>query len=164
MSLDTTTLADADSTVVTLYHCASMHGTYEQQRATMDRLDSLADTELVDDVHYRAWAHQLSPNAEDDWCQKARATYARFRAWATENDRSLEPAFGTRTTSSIVDDEEYEVIEFPVLCVAVTVDDELVHVAPSTDPVTGSTYTVGECLDALEATALAPRASARSHS
>lgn len=164
MSLDKKLLADADRTTVTLYHCASMHGTYEQQRETMERLDALTDTGVVDTVERRAWAHQLSPDADDDWCQQARATYARFRAWATEHDRSLEPAFGTRTASSIVDDESYEVIEFPVLCLAVDVDGDLVHVAPSTDPVTGTTDTVGDCLDALEAFTQSPPVSVRQHS
>lgn len=164
MSLDTTTLADADRTLVTLYHCASMHGTYEQQRTTMDRLEALADTELVDDVTRQAWAHKLLPEADDDWCQQARDAHARFREWATENDRSLEPAFGTRTTTSMVSDEQYEVVEFPVLCLAVYADDELVHVAPSTDPVTGTTQTVADCLDELEASTPAPKTSARTHS
>lgn len=164
MSVDTRLLRDADTTRAELYHCASMHGTYEQQRSVIDRLETLGDGDLVDEVSRRAWAHRLTPAADDDWCEQARAKYAQFCAWAATNDRSLEPGFETRTISPITDEGSYEVIKFPVLCLAVYADDEPVAVAPSTDPVTGETYTVEDCLTELEATAETGAASAASSS
>lgn len=153
MLLETRALREADTARVELYHCASMHGTYEQQRATIDRLHALEAGDLVDEVAKQAWAHRLTPEAEDDWCQRARRAHEAFREWATEHGRSLEPGFGSKTVSPIGGDESYEVVSFPVLCLAVYADGDLVCVAPSTDPVTGETWTVQDCLAQLEADA-----------
>ncbi|NHN43137.1 hypothetical protein G9C85_16080 [Halorubellus sp. JP-L1] len=161
MPLTDSTLA-ADGTVhVDLYHCASMYGTHEQQRTVIDRLESLAEANAIDSVDRHAWARTLSPDAADDWCREARSKYGRFWAWAREHDRTLEPAFGTRTVGSMISDDTHEVIEFPVLCLAVYVDDALVHVAPSTDATTGETATVADSLAELEETANVQHAHAR---
>jgi hypothetical protein len=151
MSSRQTDLADADDVHVDVFHCASMHGTQEQQQAVLERLASLADTGRVDRVNREAWTHELTPDADDDWCENARAAYSRFWTWANEHDRTLEPAFRTRTVRSMVSDGSYEVITFPVLCVAVYADGSLVEVAPSTDLTTDRTYTVRDCLEDLEA-------------
>jgi hypothetical protein len=150
MSITKQTLTEHADVHVDLYHCASMHGTHEQQRATMRRLESLVDTGPVSSLDRHAWAHTLDANADDQWCQEARSMYARFWSWAKKHDRTLEPAFGTRTVRSLVDDETHDVITFPVLCIAVYVDGELVEVAPTTDGTSGETYTVPECLNDLE--------------
>ena len=55
-------------------------------------------------------------------------------------------------------DDSYDVITFPILCVAVYADGSLVEVAPSTDPATDSTYTVLDCVDDLETTVDASQA------
>lgn len=161
MTIEYTDLTDADDVHVDVFHCASMHGTHEQQRHVIGRLESLVERGDVDRVKRQAWAHELTPDADDDWCEEARATYSRFWTWAREHDRTLEPAFGTRTVSSMVSDETYEVITFPVLCVAVYADGVLVQVAPSTDPETNTTYTVTDCLEDLERVAEPPQARAR---
>jgi len=150
MTLSNTTLEDGGTVHVDLYHCASMLGTREQQRTVIDRLEALDESDAVDDVERRAWARTLATDADDDWCEHARSRYRRFWAWASERDRTLEPAFDTRTVGSMVSKETHEVIEFPVLCIAVYVDDELVHVAPSTDASTEETTTVADTLAALE--------------
>jgi hypothetical protein len=144
-------LHDAEDVHVDVFHCASMHGTHEQQQAILQRLDSLADAGRVDRISRQAWPHELTPDADDEWCESARAAYSRFYTWAREQDRTLEPAFRTRTVKSIASDESHEVITFPVLCVAVYADGSLVQVAPSTDRTRGSTYTVGDVVDDLEA-------------
>jgi hypothetical protein len=152
MSLTTAELRDAEAVRVDVFHCVSMHGTHEQQRAVLDRLESLADAGHVDRVGRQAWTHELTPEADDEWCESARAAYSRFWSWARERDRTLEPAFRTRTVRSMVSEETYDVITFPVLCVAVYADESLALVAPSTDPTTDSTYTVVDCLSDLETT------------
>jgi len=156
-----TDLYDAEDVHVDVFHCASMHGTQEQQRAILQRLESLAGTDHLDRVSRHAWMHELTPDADDEWCEHARATYSRFFEWARENGRTLEPGFRTRIVRSIASDESYDVITFPVLCVAVYADGTLVQVAPSTDPVTDSTYTVVDCIDDLETTANSSYARAR---
>lgn len=161
MSVTERDIQDVGDLRVDVFHCASMHGTHEQQRAVMERLESVADAGPVDRVDRQAWAHELTPDADDEWCENAREAYARFHAWAREHDRTLEPAFRTRTVRSMVSDEGYDVITFPVLCVAVYADGSLVAVAPSTDPRTDSTYTVLDCIDDLEATVGASRPRAK---
>lgn len=150
MSFTQADLAGADDVRVDVFHCASMHGTREQQRAVFERLESLADSDGVDRVNREAWTHELTPDADDDWCENARAAYSRFWNWAHEHDRTLEPAFRTRTVRSMVSEETHEVITFPVVCLAVYADDSLVELAPSTDLATDRTYTVEDCLDDLE--------------
>jgi hypothetical protein len=161
MAIEHTDLSGADDVHVDVFHCASVHGTHEQQRHVIGRIESLVERGDVDRVQRQAWAHELVPEADDDWCEEARATYSRFWTWAREHERTLEPAFGTRTVSSMVSDDSYDVITFPVLCVAIYADGTLVEVAPSTDPETDTTYTVMECLDDLERTVTARRARAR---
>ena len=152
MTLRKADLREADDVHVDAFHCASMHGTHEQQRAVLRRLDALEEQGFVDRVRRQAWTHELTPDADDEWCENARAAYSRFHTWARENDRTLEPAFRTRTVRSMVSDDTYDVITFPILCVAVYADGSLVEVAPSTDPTTDSTYTVLDCVDDLETT------------
>ena len=152
MSFTKADLREADDVHVDAFHCASMHGTHEQQRAVLRRLDALEEQGFVDRVRRQAWTHELTPDADDEWCENARAAYSRFHTWARENDRTLEPAFRTRTVRSMVSDDTYDVITFPILCVAVYADGSLVEVAPSTDPTTDSTYTVLDCVDDLETT------------
>lgn len=161
MILSDSALQDAEDVRVDVFHCASVHGTHEQQRAVLQRLESLADAGHVDRVSRQAWTHELTPDADDEWCETARAAYSRFFSWARENGRTLEPAFRTRTVRTMVSDESYDVIRFPILCVAVYVDGSLVHVAPSTDTTTDSTDTVVDCIDDLEATVGASRPKAR---
>lgn len=164
MSVDISRLREATTARAELYHCASMHGTYEQQRTVIERLQRLVDSAVLDRVDRQAWAHRLTPAADDEWCERARATHARFSAWAAANDRSLEPGFEARTVSPICDDEAYEVIKFPVICLAVYADDDLLSVAPSTDATTGQSYTVTDCLAELERSADVEGANAASSS
>lgn len=160
MSLGKTAIDDAEDVHVDVFHCASMHGTQEQQRTVFERLSSLADGGPVDRVSRQAWTHELTPDADDEWCEDARAAYSRFYTWARENGRTLEPAFRTRTVKSIASDESYDVITFPVVAVAVYADGSLVRVAPSTDRGTRSTYTVVDCIEDLETTVESSRAKA----
>ena len=152
MSFTKADLREADDVHVDAFHCASMHGTHEQQRAVLRRLEALEGKGPVDRVRRRAWTHELTPDADDEWCENARAAYSRFYSWARENDRRLEPAFRTRTARSMVSDDAYDVITFPILCVAVYADGSLVEVAPSTDRATDATYTVLDCVEDLETT------------
>lgn len=149
MSTDYHTLGDADAIRAELYHCASMHGTYEQQRSVIEALERLVDAGTIDDVRRRAWAHVLTPMADDEWCQRAREAYDRFSEWASQNDRTLEPGFDVRTVTSMAEATSYDVVKFPVLCVAVYADGDLVRVAPSRDPVEEEAYTIEDCLEEL---------------
>lgn len=74
--------------------------------------------------------------------------YDSYREWADRAGVRLEPAFTTRTRSSIVTGDEIEVLVLPALCLALYDDaGALVGVYPHTDA--EGTYTVADALTRL---------------
>lgn len=140
---------DTDSLTVELFVCASMYGTYEKQNDVIHQVQLLTDQGVVDEFERHTWARQLSPTAEDTWCQFAREKFDEFTRWAESTDRSLEPAFSRRMVSNEYIDEHYEVIQFPIISLAVYSEDGLARLAPSVDA-DGVAYTVDDCLEELE--------------
>lgn len=71
--------------------------------------------------------------------------YGSYREWADRAGVTLEPAFATRTRTSIVTDEEIEVLVLPSACLALYDDGGyLVGVYPHSDA--EATYTVADAL------------------
>ncbi|MFD1647752.1 HTH domain-containing protein [Haloarchaeobius litoreus] len=149
MSNQIDTRLDTGSLTVELFVCASMYGTYEKQNDIIHRIDRLADRGVVDEFDRYTWARELSPAAEDTWCEFAREKYEEFTRWAELSNRTLEPAFTRRSVSNDFVGEHYEVIQFPILSIAVYAGDRLVRLSPSVDA-DGVAYTVGDCLSELE--------------
>lgn len=147
---------DTDSVTVELYVCASMYGTYEKQTDAIRRVKTLAEDGVIDELNRYTWARQLSPAAEDTWCEFARDKFEEFTEWAETSGRSLEPAFSRRTVNNEYMDECYEVIQFPIISIAVYSDDRLVRLAPTVDA-DGVAYRVADCLEEL--VEMAPRSS-----
>ncbi|WP_435346464.1 HTH domain-containing protein [Haloarchaeobius sp. HRN-SO-5] len=132
---------------IELYVCASMHGTYEKQCDAIDEIESLVDAGTVDEFERHVWAHRLTPAADDEWCSRARQKYREYDQWARSSGWSLSPAFSKRTVTNEFVGEEYEVIQFPVISVAIYADDQLVRVAPA---IYGEEhYSVEDCLEEL---------------
>ncbi len=143
------TTLDSDSLTVELFVCASMYGTYEKQTEVIQRIERLVERDVVDEFARHTWARELSPAAEDTWCRFARDKYDEFTRWADATGRTLEPAFTRRTVTNEYVGERYEVIQFPVISVAVYDGDTLVRLSPSVDG-DGVAYTVEDCLAELE--------------
>jgi hypothetical protein len=124
-----------------------------------ERLQTLAETPLVDDVQLEQWPpqHSIAPAAEAT--QSPRAELANeFEAWATDRGVSLRPAIRRQVVpSSLVGaGDAYTEIRVPVMTLALYGDDadELRGVVPYTVTSQGgesTTYTVGDWLSAAEA-------------
>lgn len=143
------TRLDPDRLRVELFVCASMYGTYEKQNDVIQRIERLVDREGIEELSRYTWARELTPAAEDAWCEFAREKYDEFSRWAVASNRSLEPAFSRRTVRNSFLDECYDVIQFPIISIAVYDDDSLVRLAPSVDA-DGEAYTIEDCLTELE--------------
>ncbi|WP_256300927.1 HTH domain-containing protein [Haloarchaeobius salinus] len=146
---------DNSSLTVELFVCASMYGTYEKQNDVIQRIERLADRGVVDEFERHTWTRRLSPAAEDTWCEFAREKYAEFTRWAELSDRTLEPAFTRRSITNEFVGEHYEVIQFPILSIAIYADDRLVRLSPSVDG-DGVAYTIEDSLSELERLAEQP--------
>lgn len=143
------TRLEPDTLRIELFVCASMYGTYEKQNDVIQRIQRLVDRDRLAALSRYTWARELSPAAEDTWCEFAREKYDEFTRWAVGSNRSLEPAFSRRTVRNEYLDECYDVIQFPIISIAVYDDDALVRLAPSVDD-DGEAYTIEDCLTELE--------------
>lgn len=139
------TKPESNELAVELYMCASIHGAYEKQTEVIRRIESLVESGVVDAFDRYNWARRISPSANGPWAEVAQEKYDEFRNWARSNDRRIEPTFAQRTVRNEFVDEEYEIIQFPVITVAVYEDGDLDILAPSLDE-DGNAYTVDDCL------------------
>lgn len=129
-------------------------GAHDRQEAVYEQLLQLQEDGLIADGSVEVWGTQVraeadtNPVADDASTSTARSIYKEFEAWADRNGHHLEPAFSTHTLGSLVTEEPGQtVIRFPVMCLAVYDDDELLAVVPcSTDE---GVRTVDDCLAAL---------------
>lgn len=146
------TTDDGETAVeVELFVREGRHGTHRPQAAVRDRLDRLQREGIVGGYAVRDWpARVCRPEA----AAGERATFAlerleQFERWAGRAGLDLGPAFDRRSVASPILREEYEVVVFPVRCLAVYGPDRLWTVAPCTDG--ERCYSVEDCLAALEA-------------
>jgi len=138
---------EGNSLTVDLYVCASTCGTHEKQRTIIQGVEALTEAGLVDDFERYLWPGRVTTTDDDAWCTAAQETYDEFASWARSEGRSLGPAFTRRTVRNEFSDQEYEVIRFPVLTLAVRADGDVARVAPSGE--TERHYSVEDCLDEL---------------
>ena len=119
-----------------------------RQEAMLERMRELSDRGKVDDVSVSRWSSQVcvSPGLEHDAADGAEA-YRELRDAAAGTDLSIEPFFRERRGAS----EDRRVVSLPVLCVAVRRGDEITGIFPCSAE--DGTYSVADCLDALEAEA-----------
>lgn len=132
---------------VDLYVCASTCGTHEKQRTILGAVEDLVEAGVVDEFERHLWPGRITTTDDDAWCTAARETYDEFASWARSEGRSLGPAFTRREVRNEFSDQEYEVIRFPLLTLAVRADDDVVRLAPSGE--TERHYSVDDCLTEL---------------
>ncbi|MFB6222557.1 MAG: HTH domain-containing protein [Haloarcula sp.] len=75
--------------------------------------------------------------------------YRQFDQWATSHDAQIHPPFTVRhVDSTITGDTQHELVT-PVLCLALSISQDLASVVPHT--AAGETYTAHDVVEALEA-------------
>ncbi|MHC3438842.1 HTH domain-containing protein [Natrialbaceae archaeon A-gly3] len=109
-----------------------------------DRLRRL-EGEEVDGVRVECWGQRRLGAPEE----LVTTTVAEYREWAERHGYSLDPAFRRRETGSLLSQDSRSEVVVPTISLAVYEDGELQCVTPCSDGT--ATYTVEECLEALEA-------------
>jgi hypothetical protein len=126
-----------------------VYGTHNRQQSTVSRLQELDEADHIADFDVEIWGKRLNLDG-DDWRHHASATarekFREFVQWADEYDCSLEPAFIRRTTRIDPGEDPTEVVELPIMCLAVY-DDGLRSLLPCSDG--DYIYTVDDGLAAL---------------
>ncbi|WP_229504769.1 HTH domain-containing protein [Natrinema versiforme] len=133
---------------VFLRHCADAD-IVEHLKETAARSRRLEERVGPADVRVETWS-PVCPALEelDDAGPSVSLTVDAFRSWADREGYAL-CAFDRRETPSMLDRRRAVHIRVPTACVAVYEDDDLQCVAPCSDG--DRTYTVEDCLTALEA-------------
>lgn len=122
----------------------------ERLRSLVSRARRLEDGGTVDEVRVKTWS-PVRPALEElsDSGPSVTLTVNSFQAWADREGYTLRPAFTRRETASLLSRRPAVEIRVPIACLAVYEGDTLRCVVPCT--VGERTYSVEECLTALEA-------------
>lgn len=124
---------------------------HDLQAAVLSRLQALKSREKIREYSISVWGKLMNTSSDKKSTVAATdsvATVREFEAWAANNDYSLEPGFRRRELTSLLDETPCEVIEVPILCLAVYSGGKLEAVYPHSASET--VYTVDDGLDALE--------------
>lgn len=122
-------------------------GTYDAQQGVLDRLRRLDEQGVFDATGVASRWDGIETHAGDARPEAMR-TYEEFCDWADANDFSLEPAFDQRPRYVTGTTEVRDAVIFPVVAMAIYVDDDLRAVLPSSDEF--GHYTVHEALEGFE--------------
>ncbi|WP_323190722.1 HTH domain-containing protein [Halostella sp. PRR32] len=126
-----------------------VYGTHNRQQSMVRRLQELDEEDYISDFDVEIWGKRLDLDG-DDWShhatETAREKFRTFESWADEHDCSLEPAFTRRTSRIDPNEEPTEIVELPIMCLAVY-DDGLRTLLPCSDG--DDIYTVDDGIAAL---------------
>jgi hypothetical protein len=118
------------------------------------RLRELRESGIITNYSVSRWppAHSHTVQPSSDSQQTRDDVVADFETWAVENGYTLAPAFRRQTasTSPLDSNDRCGRFSVPIVALALYQDDTLCGVFPSTETDSGVTYTVIDCLDALE--------------
>lgn len=126
-------------------------GAHDRQDVVVARLQNLTDARQIRGYSVSSWSKSLSISPDENLSRAATdslETVREFEAWAANNGHSLEPGFRRRKLTSFMTERTREVIEVPIVCLAVYNDETLRAVYPYS--ASGTVYTVADGLDALE--------------
>ena len=137
---------DTDRPELTVYLRASAPSVArDRQREVIERAERLVETDRIEDVTVRRWDDRVFVSEGHPVTEHhAVEAFETFKEHAEEFDRSVKPFFQEHER------DDGRLIVFPVICVAVHVDDELRGVFPSADEDRSNVYSVWDCLTALE--------------
>ena len=116
----------------------------------IERLDRLEGHPSVDSVSVRVWGRTFERTERTrrvPHLEGIAQRLERFEEWAERTGRSLEPFFRTHHVESKITGDAADVCRLPTLALAEYREDELVHLAPSSEG--ERTVTVTERLEAL---------------
>ena len=101
----------------------------------------------IDELSVTVWPNRIRLTEETER-DSILDRYCQFRAWADKNGVSLEPAFTLEERMTLVCDDPQTVLNLPALCLAISVDGDLVSVVPHSTETT--TYTIEDALADIE--------------
>ena len=111
----------------------------DRQREVVTRAEQLARDGRIESVRVRRWEDRIVvSNGADETVE----TFKAFKSRAAEIGHSIEPFFQEHERA------ETREIVFPIICIAVHIDEELRRVFPCRDE--NEAYSVWDCLTALE--------------
>ncbi|MCL7417542.1 MAG: hypothetical protein M8354_06850 [Halalkalicoccus sp.] len=128
------------------------HGVNERQRTIIEQIEGFLETDGLKAVDIEVWGHEMRANPEVRTAAHER--YAAIEEWAEGRGWTLAPGFARQQRASMVDDQQEEVISFPLICLVLYAVDE----GGDCDPVRAvfpcsddeRTYTVMDGIEALE--------------
>lgn len=94
----------------------------------------------------RSWPEEVD-YTDDSSYQEVVDRFEEFERWADRRGATVRPPFRTRTSTSLVTDEQKELLVTPTICLSLYDDDRLVGVFPHNEGDT--TYTVPDAIAAL---------------
>lgn len=112
----------------------------------IETLQEYQEKTLIDEFGVEIWPDKICVT-EYTADSHILASYDRLRTWADDHNVSLEPAFARQERTALVDDDIDTVIDLPVMCLALSIDEALVSVAPHKN---GTIYTVSDVLADFE--------------
>lgn len=113
--------------------------------AKLDTLRRLEAEGGIDDLSIHAWSAKVSLSSDGE--SMASEVFEEIDEWARWNGVSVRPPFEVSTTTSAYTDRTDTILRTPVICLVVSVDDEIAGVFPHTYGETH--YTVAEGIAAL---------------
>lgn len=135
-------------TDVTLYlRTAVPAAASTEQQTVIGRLKALQDAGLVDDLRIEYWPSRVRTPAPT--ADPALTLYDDLTYWAGTHSVSLDPSFSRREYQSQYTGTQFTMTSFPVMCLAISYDDQLAAVYPNTRH--GQSTTVMDGLAMLEA-------------
>lgn len=102
----------------------------------IDHLKALEDRASIDSASIRIWGQTFERSERArrvPHLERIETTLEDFEVWADRTGRSLEPFFRTQHVESTITDDEADVCRLPTLALAEYRDEEVRHLAPSTD-------------------------------
>lgn len=110
------------------------NGAEDVQERVLDQLADLREHGILSEFECEVWGKRVCTSGRSkQFGQHAIDTVGQFRTWAEANDVSILPFFDERTSHSKITGETYSEIVFPMMCLAVYRDDDLVGVYPHAD-------------------------------
>lgn len=149
MTSETTTLGSGPTFSVELFVSSlAPKGAHKRQQAVLDRLERLQQDGRIEAITCTVWGDRICPETAPRITNGLNALrdIGRLQQWADRRDVSLTPFFNERTVESM-NDESYRVIVPPILCLAISKDDNLWGIFPSLKD--GQPLSAMDGLDAL---------------
>lgn len=149
MTSETTTPGSDTSFSVELFVSSlAPKGAHRRQQEVIDRLERLQQDGRIEAITCTVWGDRICPETAPRVTNGLNALrdIARLQQWADRRGVSLTPFFNERAVEPMID-ESYRVIVPPILCIAISKDDELWGIFPSVKD--GQPLSAMDGLDAL---------------